>query len=86
VTEYLVTFATAAKKELHDLPADVIERLLPKIRELAGSPRPVGCKKLHGYKDRWRVRVGNYRIVYSIDDERTAVDITRIAHRKDVYE
>jgi mRNA interferase RelE/StbE len=89
VTEYLV--AAAAKKELQDLPADAIERLIsqirePQIRELSGSPRPVGCKKLHGYKSRWRVRVGNYRIVYSIDDDRKAVDITRIAHRKDVYE
>jgi mRNA interferase RelE/StbE len=86
VTAYLITFASAAKKELQDLPADVIERLIPKIRKLSASPRPAGCKKLHGYKDRWRVRVGNYRIVYSIDDERKAVDITRIAHRKDVYE
>jgi mRNA interferase RelE/StbE len=86
VTEYLVTFAAAAKKELQDLPADVIERLLPKIRELSGSPRPAGCKKLHGYKNRWRVRVGNYRIVYAIDDEKRTVDITRIAHRKEVYE
>jgi mRNA interferase RelE/StbE len=86
VTEYLVTFAAAAKKEIQDLPANVIERLMPKIRELSGSPRPVGCKKLHGYKDRWRVRVGDYRIVYSIDDERKAVDITCIAHRRDVYE
>ena len=86
MTEYLVTLAAAAKKELQDLPADVIERLIPKIRELSGRPRPVGCKKLHGYKDRWRVRVGDYRIVYSIDDQRKAVDITRISHRKDVYE
>ncbi|HMC59102.1 MAG TPA: type II toxin-antitoxin system RelE/ParE family toxin [Candidatus Solibacter sp.] len=86
MTEYLVTFAAAAKKELQDLPADVIERLLPKIRELSGSPRPAGCKKLHGYKNRWRVRVGNYRIVYAIDDEKRTVDITRIAHRKEVYE
>ena len=52
MTGYLVTFAAGAKKELQDLPADVIERLIPKIRELSGSPRPVGCKKLHGYKDR----------------------------------
>jgi len=74
------------KKELQDLPAEVIGRLIPKIRELSDSPRPAGCKKLRVYKDRWRVRVGNYRIVYSIDDERKAVDITRIAHGKDVYE
>jgi mRNA interferase RelE/StbE len=54
VTEYLVTFAATAKKELRDLPSDAIGRVLPRIRELAGNPRPAGCKKLHGYKDRWR--------------------------------
>jgi len=68
VTEYLVTFAASAKKELKDLPSEIIERLLPKIRELSGNPRPVGCKKLHGHKDRWRIRVGNYRVVYAVDD------------------
>ncbi|HEV2234923.1 MAG TPA: type II toxin-antitoxin system RelE/ParE family toxin [Terriglobia bacterium] len=53
---------------------------------MSGNLRPVGCKKLHGYKDRWRIRVGNYRVVYAIDDEGKVVDITRIAHRKEVYE
>jgi mRNA interferase RelE/StbE len=86
VTEYLVTFAASAKKELKDLPPDTIGRVLPRIRGLAADPRPTGCKKLHGYKDRWRIRVGNYRVVYAIDDGRRSVDITRIAHRKDIYE
>lgn len=86
MTEYLVSFAATAKKELKDLPSDAIGRLFPRIRELAENPRPVGCKKLHGYKDRWRIRVGSYRIVYAIDNGQRRVDITRIAHRKDVYE
>jgi mRNA interferase RelE/StbE len=83
---YLVTFAASARRELRDLPADAITRLLPKIRELARDPRPAGCKKLHGYKNRWRIRAGDYRVVYSIDDTNESVDITRIAHRKEVYE
>ena len=86
MTGYLVTFAASAKKELKALPADAIGRLLPKIRELVENPRPNGCKKLQGYKNRWRIRVGNYRIVYSIDDQARVVDVTRIAHRRDVYE
>jgi mRNA interferase RelE/StbE len=86
VTEYLVTFAASARKELKDLPLEAVGRLLPKIRELAGNPRPVGCKKLQGYTDRWRIRAGNYRVVYAIDDGRKVVDITRIAHRKEAYE
>ena len=86
MTGYLVTFAASARKELKDLPPDIIGRLLPKIRGLSGNPRPAGCKKLHGYKHRWRIRVGNYRVVYAIDDAGKVVDITRIAHRKDAYE
>lgn len=68
------------------MPSDALGRVLPGIRELAGNPRPVGCKKLNGYKDRWRIRVGNYRVVYTIDDGRRSVDVTRIAHRKDAYD
>jgi mRNA interferase RelE/StbE len=85
VTEHLVTFASSAKKELRDLPPDVIWGLLPRIRELAVDPRPSGCKKLHGFKDKWRIRVGDYRVVYSIDDARRSVDIARMAHRKEAY-
>ena len=86
MTPYLVTFAASARKELKDLPPEAIKRLIPRIRELAGNPRPAGCKKLHGYQNRWRIRAGNYRVVYAIDDTGKLVDITRIAHRKEVYE
>jgi len=86
VTPYLVTFAASARKELTGLPPDAIARLLPKIRGLACDPRPAGCQKLHGYKNRWRIRAGDYRVVYVIDDTGKSVDITRIAHRKEVYE
>ena len=86
MTPYVVTFAASARKELTGLPPDVIARLLPKIRELAQNPRPAGCKKLHGYKNRWRIRAENYRVVYAIDDTGKSVDVTRIAHRKEVYE
>jgi mRNA interferase RelE/StbE len=86
VTVYGITFASSAKREFRDLPTDVIERIRPKIHELANDPRPPGCKKLHGYKDRWRIRIGDYRVVYAIDDAARTVDVTRIAHRRDVYE
>jgi len=85
VTVYAITFAASAKKEFRDLTADVIERILPRIRALANEPRPPGCKKLHGYKDRWRIRIGDYRVVYTINDAARTVDVTRTAHRRDVY-
>jgi mRNA interferase RelE/StbE len=60
--------------------------LVPKIEGLAADPRPSGCRKLRGYKDLWRIRVGNHRVVYIFDDDSMMVSITRIAHRIDVYE
>jgi len=86
VTLYEVTFAASAKREFRNLTPDVIERIRPRMRELANDLRPPGCKKLHGYKDRWRIRIGDYRVVYTIDDAARTVDVTRIAHRRDVYE
>ena len=52
---------------------------------LADSPRPSGCKKLKGGVKEWRIRIGDYRVIYTIEDARKAVDVTRIAHRKEVY-
>jgi mRNA interferase RelE/StbE len=83
---YKVTIAASAKRELLDLSTDAIGRVLPKIRELANDPRPPGCKKLRGSKGLWRVRVGDYRIVYAVNDPAKTVDITRIAHRRDAYD
>ena len=58
---------------------------MEKIETLALNPRPTGCKKLSGAKDLWRLRVGDYRMVYKIDDARRIVDIAVIRHRRDVY-
>ncbi len=60
--------------------------MLAKIRGLAANPRSPGCKKLRSYKNLWRIRVGDYRVLYTVDDASKTVDITRIAYRKDGYE
>jgi len=86
VAEYTIDIKPSARKELEKLSDGLIARLLPKIEGLAANPRPSGCKKLRGYKDLWRIRVGDYRVVYIIDDARQHLSITRIAHRQDVYE
>jgi mRNA interferase RelE/StbE len=83
---YKVAIAASAKRELFDLATDAIERILPKIRELANDPRPSGCKKLRGFRGLWRIRVGDYRVVYTVNDPAKTVDVTRIAHRRDVYD
>jgi len=86
VASYALDIKPSARKELERLSNNLIARIAPKIEALAADPRPSGCKKLRGYKDLWRVRVGTYRLVYIIDDHRKTVSVTRIAHRREVYE
>jgi len=64
----------------------VLARVFRKLEALAQNPRPPGCKKLKGYKDQWRVRVGDWRVVYIVDDAGKSVSVTRIAHRREVYD
>jgi mRNA interferase RelE/StbE len=56
-----------------------------RIEKLADNPRPSGCKKLRGGANEWRIRIGDYRVVYTIEDNTKTVDVTRIAHRKEAY-
>jgi len=75
----------AAEKEIADLPTQIRERVILAIRGLAGTPRPPGCKKLSGQHRAWRIRIGEYRVVYEVDDAEQRVEIRVVAHRKDVY-
>jgi mRNA interferase RelE/StbE len=86
VSKYAIDIKPSARRELENLSDSLIARLLPKIEGLTANPRPSGCRKLRGYKDLWRIRVGNYRVVYIIDDDRKTLSVTRVAHRRDVYE
>jgi mRNA interferase RelE/StbE len=86
VNSYTVEVKPPARKELEALPDNVLSRVVAKLEALADTPRPAGCKKLRGYKDHWRVRVGDWRVVYIIDDAAKTVSVTRIAHRREVYE
>ena len=82
---YQITIARSARKELQALPMVVAKRILTKIELLTENPRPSGCKKLRGPTRLWRLRVGDYRIVYDIDDENKVVDISIVRHRTDAY-
>jgi mRNA interferase RelE/StbE len=86
VGDYSVEVKSAARKELEALPDNLLARVVRKIESLGHAPRPAGCKKLKGYQDQWRVRVGDWRVVYIIDDAARLIRITRIAHRREVYE
>ncbi len=82
---YHVALAASAARELQSLPANVVSRIVPRLEGLTANPRPPGCKKLHGGKREWRIRIGDYRVVYEIDDQARTVDVTRIAYRREVY-
>jgi mRNA interferase RelE/StbE len=86
MSRYQVVLTKTAEKNLSKLPVKVIEHLVQIIRSLELDPRPHGCKKLKGYKNLWRIRYGNYRIIYAIDDIILLVDVREIGHRKDVYD
>jgi len=86
VANYTITIKASARRELERLDDSVLTRVVSKIESLAGNPRPSGCKKLRRFQNQWRVRVGDYRVVYAIDDSRRIVDVNRIRHRRDVYD
>jgi mRNA interferase RelE/StbE len=86
VASYVVEVKPPARKELEGLPNSVLARAVRKMESLGDNPRPAGCKKLKGYEDHWRIRVGDWRIVYIIDDGAKLVSVTRIAHRREVYD
>lgn len=83
--EYLLTFARSARQDLENLDTSVVNRVFPKIEALANQPRPPGCLKLRGWKVLWRIRVGDYRVIYSIDDTEKIVDIIYVRHRSRAY-
>ena len=86
MASYVVEVKPSAGKELENLPNNVLARAVRKMESLAQDPRPAGCTKLKGYRDLWRVRVGDWRILYLIDDSAQLVSVTRIAHRREVYD
>jgi mRNA interferase RelE/StbE len=82
---YTIEYASEIRKEISRLPKNIQHRVDKTILALAETPRPAGCIKLAGQTDLYRVRVGDYRIVYGIYDGRKIVIILIVAHRRDVY-
>ena len=84
---YSILVSRGAEKDLERLSKPVLKRVASAIDGLAQNPRPAGCKKLKGSDEQlWRIRVGAYRVIYSIGDNICLVDIRRVRHRKEVYE
>jgi mRNA interferase RelE/StbE len=81
---WTVQFETAAKKQLLGLDAGLQRRIMSKLETLKANPRGLGAIKLSG-SDSWRVRVGDYRIIYDILDQQLIVSVIKIGHRREVY-
>lgn len=82
---YEVVLSKTAEKNLAKLPNAIIAKIVYSLQQLEKEPRPTGCKKLKGFSNLWRIRVGDYRIIYSIQDIVLLVDIREIGHRKEIY-
>ncbi len=82
---YRVIIKPSAEKQLDRLPASARRRVVQALTAFRDDPRPPACTKLEGADDLWRIRVGQYRVIYTIQDEQLIVLVLRVAHRRDVY-
>jgi mRNA interferase RelE/StbE len=82
---YRVSFKASADKALDRLPKSIQIRTIEKAIALADDPRPPGAVKLAGGSGLWRIRIGDYRMAYLIDDRRQTVNIRIVAHRREIY-
>ena len=85
MASYSVEVSSTAERQIRRLPRDDQIRVLRVIQALETEPRPPGCRKLAGYGDVFRVRVGRYRVLYSIADARLTILVLKVGERKDVY-
>ncbi len=81
---YQVSILRRAQKSLADLPGKDYQRVRDSIRNLGEEPRPSGCSKLSG-RSGWRIRIGNYRVIYEIDDQERVVTVLDVGYRRDIY-
>ncbi|NLT41202.1 MAG: type II toxin-antitoxin system RelE/ParE family toxin [Anaerolineae bacterium] len=80
---YTARILRRAQKELAALPDETLERLADAIRGLGQDPRPAGCRKLSG-RGGWRIRAGDYRVIFEIDDSSQTVTVMHVGHRRSV--
>ena len=85
MARYTVEFRRSADKDFRRLGPVTQRRVLQATENLANNPRPAGCRKLQGSENAFRIRVGDYRVVYTVDDTVLIVAIERVRHRRDVY-
>ena len=81
---YSLFFKESVQKDLDGIPKKDLRKILSRIKSLAADPRPPGCEKLTG-QDRYRLRQGQYRTLYAVQDEERTVTVVKVGHRRDIY-
>jgi mRNA interferase RelE/StbE len=84
MAEYEILFKESVWKDLKKIPKRELKKIFSRVEKLCNDPRPMGCEKLTG-EELYRIRQGNYRIVYSLQDNELTVWVIKVGHRKDVY-
>jgi mRNA interferase RelE/StbE len=82
---YEVLLETRAERDLKKLSGEVFHRIIPLLKSLAEDPKPKGARKISGSKNDWRLRIGDYRVIYEIDERAKCIRIMRIRHRREAY-
>ncbi len=82
---YEVYLERSAENDLKRLPTSTLDRIVHQIKTLARNPRPSGCRKITGSKNDWRIRIGDYRVLYEIDEKARVLRIMRVRHRREAY-
>ena len=85
MSNYIIELTRSAEKDLDALPKKALAKIAEQLDELEENPRPIGYIQLKGGDKLFRIRVGDYRIIYAIDDEAKIVDVRAVANRKDAY-
>lgn len=82
---YEIWLERSSEKDLKRLEPDTFKRVIKGIKELSENPKPAGCRKITGSKNDWRIRIGDYRVIYEIDDKANAVKVMIVKHRREAY-
>ncbi len=82
---YEILLERRAEKDLRKLSSELFQRIIAKIQSLSENPKPQGSRKITGSKNDWRIRIGDYRAIYEIDEQEKRVRIMRVRHRRETY-
>ena len=82
---YEILLERRAERDIKKLSIEIFQRIIPRIKALAENPKPPGSRKITGSKSDWRIRIGEYRVIYEVDEKSRVVKVMSIRHRKDIY-